>query len=141
MKKIRKNVFETNSSSSHSITICTDSPIDDTIKLDENSNVVLNGGRFDWGYELYNDALTKANYCAIDQMYNNSNIEMLKYVIKKFTKCNDVIINISDEWNDSNYSYIDHQSRGESNQVFESEETLVQFIFSSYSELEIDNDN
>lgn len=33
------------------------------------------------------------------------------------------------------------KSRGESNQVFESEETLVQFIFSSYSELEIDNDN
>lgn len=141
MKKIRNNVFETNSSSTHSITICYDFPIDDTIELNEDSNVILNGGKFGWGYDCHSDALTKANYCAIDQMDNDDNIGMLKDVIKEVTKCNNVIINICNDWNDSCYSCIDHQSRGESDQAFESKGSLAQFIFCSYSELEIDNDN
>lgn len=63
MKKIRKSVFETNSSSTHSITLCdTEFLLDNSIIPDEDGNIVINGGDFGWEHEIYNDAWTKLNY-------------------------------------------------------------------------------
>lgn len=141
-KQVRQNVFETNSSSSHSISIEPSSDgLYDTIIPDEEGNVILCGGEFGWEIEEYTDALTKANYCAVDQLNDDSKIEMLKEVIKEQTGCNDVIINFSDEWNKANYSYIDHASRGTTNEAFYSKEDLRNFIFSKNSILYTDNDN
>ncbi len=141
-KQVRQNVFETNSSSSHSISIEPSSDgLYDTIIPDEEGNIVLTGGEFGWGIDEYNDAITKANYCAVDQLNNEDRIDMLKEVIKEQTGCNDVIIDISDSWRDPNYSYIDHESVGTSLEAFESKETLRDFIFSKNSVLYIDNDN
>lgn len=140
MKKIRRNVFETNSSSTHSISIADNlEGIYDTIIPDEDGNVILQGGKFGWEVARYNDALTKANYCAIDNLYDDENIELLVKVIKEQTNCNEVILSFSlDGWN---YSYIDHQSRGTSLDAFESENTLREFIFNPNSVLYTDNDN
>ena len=70
MKQIRQDTFETNSSSSHSITISNKGhfdanalPIVEYYKGAKNC-VVLTGGEFGWGYEEFDDALTKANYLA-----------------------------------------------------------------------------
>lgn len=65
MQNIRKSVFETNSSSSHSIHIDTSTELNDFIIPNDDGNVVLNGGEFGWEYIRFNDALTKANYCAV----------------------------------------------------------------------------
>jgi len=141
MNTIRKSIFETNSSSTHSISI------DDTminyssITPDENGNIILIGGQFDWEEKDFYDALTKANYCAIDQLRNESNIKMLKKVLIEQTGANDVILDFSGDYKHKNWSYIDHQSLGTSDEAFESEETLRNFIFGRESVLHTDNDN
>ncbi len=66
MKNIRNNVFETNSSSSHSIVISRSNKCKDTIELNNDGCIVLTGGEFGWDWEMYHFAEDKANYCAID---------------------------------------------------------------------------
>jgi hypothetical protein len=136
MKNIRSSVFETNSSSTHSISISKDSyGILETIVPNDNGIIILIGGEFGWEWEKYNDALTKANYCAVD---NINNRDMLIEVIKEHTGAKDVVIAIDESWNSS---YIDHQSEGTSNEAFKTKETLKNFIFNSKCYLFTGNDN
>ena len=65
-RQIRNNVFETNSSSVHTITISNSSPqsIDNYIFFDR--------GEYGWEWEIYNSSQDKANYlyeCMIDLFY------------------------------------------------------------------------
>lgn len=142
MKNIRHNVFETNSSSSHSISISSNDPPEfDTIYPDKDGKIILTGGEFGWEYENYFDSLTKANYCAIDCKNDSVMEQMLIEVIKEHTGASEVILKIDTDWNSGNYSYIDHQSQGTSHDAFESKETLRRFIFDRNSVLTTDNDN
>lgn len=81
MKTIRQGVFETNSSSTHSLTIVRpkdeynlskDVPIveyyQDKKGIQHYNCIVLTGGKFGWGPEDYRDSLTKLNYCAVHFM-------------------------------------------------------------------------
>lgn len=73
-KKVRKAVFETNSSSSHSLHI--DDSVDVFQTLSINSGyidelervvqnaVIVNGGEFGWAWEKFTDAESKASYLA-----------------------------------------------------------------------------
>ena len=134
MEKVRRQVFETNSSSSHSISIADKNAWDyETIHPDEYGIITLGFGYFNFGYESYNDAEIKANYCAIDVSHDFEKFEMLKKVICEHTGAKYVAMDDS--------GYIDHQSRGTSFPAFESEETLKEFIFNPMSQLIIDNDN
>lgn len=143
MKNIRHNIFETNSSSTHSISIAEDSDgILDTIIPDEDGNIVLNGGEFGWSWDAINDSLTKLNYCAIDQVGAiNNKLDLLKQVVCDHTGAKDVIINFSTDYQYPKYSYIDHQSVGTSLSAFDSAESLKQFIFNPKSYLFTGNDN
>lgn len=141
MKTIRHACFETNSSSSHSISIADKIIYDDTIFLNEDGTVVLTGGEFGWGVEDYNDALTKANYCAVDCLGDKDKTDKLKDVIIEMTGAKDVIFDISDDFRKSNYSYIDHQSNGTSHDLFYENNGLKNFIFCRGSTLLISNDN
>lgn len=138
MKCVRHNVWETNSSSSHSISICSGMPLNQSISPDKNGTITLEGGEFGWGPEKYTDALTKANYCAVDNLNNPPRLEMLKEVIKKHTGAKTVVINVGKLVENS---YIDHQSCGTSIEAFESEKTLRDFLFLRSSVLYIDHDN
>lgn len=140
---IRKSCFETNSSSSHSISV-NSGELNDTIRLDGDGNIRLTGGTFGWGYESHNDALTKANYLAVDaaQCDDRTLLKKLKRIIKEFTGAKGVILNISHNHISENFSYIDHQSVGTGvNILRESDEKIRQFLFNRKSELIIDNDN
>lgn len=141
MKTIRHSVFETNSSSSHSISINNKVELYDSIAPNEDGNIVLYGGEFGWEWEKYNDSLTKANYCAIDVIGDEDRINMLIDVIKEHTGAKNVILDFTMDWNDRFYSYIDHQSCGTSNGAFTSKETLKNFIFNPKSILFTGNDN
>lgn len=142
MKSIRPLMFESNSSSSHSICIENAPKSYNTIELDEDGNVVLTGGEFGWEVRSYSGPLTKANYCAIDECSEEGfKRDMLIEVIKKHTGAKDVIFNFNTDYKGPNYSYIDHQSRGTSSDAFESEQTLKNFIFGKGSVLYTDNDN
>ena len=138
MKKIRKNIFETNSSSTHSISVCgneIDSDMYDFIIPNENGEIIFsNSICFSWGFEKFNDAHTKALYCIADHIGEQEKIDMVKKVISEQTGCNNIIVSINDYM-------IDHQSYGTSNEVFESEEKLKNFIFNKNSWLFIGNDN
>lgn len=135
MINVRLNVFETNSSSSHSITISPSTDCPDTIHVREHGTIILRGGEFGWEWETYSDALEKANYCAVDCKDDPEKQKMLINVIKKHTKAKRVIIDLAPG------SYIDHQSSGTSFDAFEDEETLRQFLFNYGSCIETGNDN
>lgn len=131
MKKtlIRSGVFETNSSSSHSISIADETKefVLDTLYPDDDGIVRLIGGEFGWGWFKHNDALTKANYAAQALHYNDVLID----VIKEQTGAIDVIINVEN-------GYIDHESFGI---VPTNKEELRNFIFNKNSWLFGGNDN
>lgn len=133
MKNIRRGVFETNSSSSHSISIANSDGILDTIMPDENGNIVLTVGEFGWDWERINDSLTKANYCAVDVQNDPDKLRMLRDVIMDHTGCSDVIFQIE--------GYIDHKSIGNSSEAFVSYATLKNCIFNPNSYIFTGNDN
>lgn len=157
MQNIRRSVFETNSSSSHSITIAdVDGLMDTSLIPDEDGNIVLNGGGFGWEWEKFNDAKTKANYLAIYvDLYRKENPEMksvLCNVIKTQTGCKDVIFNFGQEkhflstqkeedWDDE--AYINHQSvdSKQYHYLWSNPEQIRQFIFNKGSYLFLGNDN
>lgn len=135
-KTIRHACFETNSSSMHSISIAEGCKYNDTIRLNNDGNVELTGGEFGWEVESYTDAITKANYCAVDCFNHESKREMLNSVLREMTGAKEVVWNFS-----LDSSYIDHQSFGTSNDAFQNEDTLKSFIFCRASVLYTDNDN
>lgn len=141
MKVIRQGVFETNSSSMHSIHIASNAKTYNTIIPNQDGMIVLNGGEFGWEEETYHDSLTKANYCAVDTIDNDALRERLTSVLKAHTGAREIVYNIVHDWNEDNNSYIDHQSIGTSHDAFLSEQMLKEFIFNPMSYLRTDNDN
>ncbi len=137
---IRQKVFETNSSSAHSLSLGLSESKDfvfDSLYPDEEGNIILTGGEFGWEYEKYNDALTKANYAAVSTFYG-LDPDLLKEVILEQTGANDVILNISSDDDSPNWSYIDHQSVGNCPRT---KDELRDFIFNKNSWLFTGNDN
>ena len=139
-KLIRMCVWETNSSSCHSVSIADDTKefVLDSIYPDQNGVITLDGGEFGWDWFKHNDALTKANYAAVASMNNDSFRCVLVDVIKEVTGADCVEFLCSDDYKSSNHSYIDHDSYGvcPSNR-----EDLKQFIFNKNSWLFGGNDN
>ena len=148
-KLIRNGVFETNSSSCHSISIDKNNKnfTASSLYVDEDGCVTLTGGEFGWEQEEYFDALTKANYCAQDiygydwrsDSYSLDEYKknMLIDVIKEQTGCTDVLFDIQSLKD----GYIDHESNGTSYRAFQNKEILRNFIFNRNSYLETNNDN
>ena len=124
--KIRKHTFESNSSSSHTIFISEDVLLLDTSLLpDENGDLTLIGGEFGWEWERYNNAITKANYAAIE----SSGVDrgMLIEVLTEQTGAKNIVFNFSSEyWDDEfeNIAYIDHDSTGNLGEKINSKEDL-----------------
>src|SRR5579885_45905 len=104
MKNIRNKVFETNSSSSHSISIYNATKgLYDTITPDSNGVITLTGGEFGWEWEKYNDAITKANYAAVFALGDQQMTDMLVQVIKDHTGAKEVEITCSDDYKSPNH--------------------------------------
>jgi hypothetical protein len=146
MKNIRNKVFETNSSSSHSISIYNATHgLYDTIAPDSHGVITLTGGEFGWEWEKYNDTLTKANYAAVYAAGDQAMTDMLVQVIKDHTGAKEVQLIFSAEYSGGNYSYIDHQSArsegGDAGKAFDTPLTLKNFIFHPESWLFTGNDN
>jgi hypothetical protein len=144
-KLIRHGVFETNSSSSHSISISHDVSKYQTLFPDEAGVYEFNGGEFGWGYDSYTDADTKANYVATmsmelgegrgDECDDGSTPlrDLLESVITEHTGITKFEYSLK-------YAYIDHQSVDLGMLKWTPQE-MKDFIFNPRSELDIDNDN
>ena len=107
MKLIRKKVFESNSSSSHSYVQTFDEVVFDTIYPDSEGNVEIIGGQYGWEWFKTNDPLEKANYLAQNLFDKDIDLQEFINVLKEQCQC-DIIIDY-DRLLDG---YIDHQSSG-----------------------------
>jgi len=129
---IRHGVFETNSSSMHSLSIG-NSAVKKTI-TSNNERITLGIGEYGWGPELLTMWMEKADYLAVDA--NNKDRVLLKKVIK--SRFPNTIINYKID------GYLDHASAyvvwGEINEAVDKEEFLYDLLFGT-AVIEIDHDN
>lgn len=166
---IRSGVYETNSSSTHCITLQEDINKDTSLLPDKEGFIYLTTGEFEWEWESYGDSYNKASYLLTDckSLIENNNeknilllekyINNLKEVIKKNTYCKDVLYKgvdnivfpllkgLREEEEDGRYSdsfsVVDHQSSGISYEILNNKEYLYNFIFNKNSYLFTGNDN
>lgn len=136
----RGPVFETNSSSVHSISICHNGDILDLLAKDGDT-CTIHGGEFGWKEDCFTDAATKASYVATYAVHYGPHelIEMLMDVVKEVMDVEYVLFDVSDD------DYIDHQSLGGDDAIalvaFQSRKHLKDFIFNRQSTLITGNDN
>ena len=145
-KQIRQGVFETNSSSTHSVTIIEGSHF---VPYYEKLNIET--GEYGWEIETYTNIEDKLSY-ALTFALNRVDLdlfEMLHSVLEEWMP--NTIINyeglayeeVENDFNNDciETGYIDHGSYDEAASIFKSKDTLEDFIFGTDSYFETDNDN
>lgn len=151
--QIRYNIFETNSSSSHSLTIAEykEGQLLDTLYPDYGTTDTLTVGsdEFGWDWATFDDAATKLSYCAIyvrDWVEGDDQpkfFDILTKVIQEHTGIKNIIYPYEKGDYTDYTGYIDHQSVEDRDldYLFENPELLRQFIFNPESTLRTGNDN
>lgn len=160
MKTIRQNTFETNSSSTHSLTINTVgyNDIKDTVQLTVDGDLVLPRMCFGWEHAKYNDIVTKATYLGV---YFNSHIrynqpetkgtaemkQWLDDILIEFTGCKKVIHSYLTIESGGNICicddvHIDHCGEAKNlSEVIMNKENMKNFLTCNDSWLFTSNDN
>lgn len=156
--KVRSGVFETNSSSSHSLVLAdgftnmVEPPIPDSM-MDDGAIHVFSG-EYGWEIETYYDVSSKLSYLYTDAMIgetdadpndkeyqeSNKNLKLIVDAVKQYAGV-DVVFHkeISDY---HPFGYIDHQSVGLISTVWDAGiDGVIRFVFSNDSSFETDNDN
>lgn len=164
-RQIRRSVFESNSSSTHSLQIS----INDTwstLEVDEFENkVITEFGEFGWEVCNYRDAATKLSYivtmlaethedcCSMEELYETEDFKLINDTVAEHCHCDGIIIDsnivVSEYlWDGKVHKYgdhdgyIDHQSvMSISNLLDEYGCTMEEFIFNTGVVLHTDNDN
>lgn len=152
-EQIRKNVFETNSSSSHSLTVSegdiTGQPFSDHTLRE--GVVIVGKGEYGWEFEQYYGIydklaylITQINYEDIPQgdaatvtaelRESDPRFDMLCRVVEEHT-------GVKLQVQPGSTGYVDHQSSDVGLELFDDEKQLRQFLFNSNSYIETDNDN
>lgn len=147
IKLVRRSVFETNSSSCHSISLSS-GDVYDSISPNEYGVIVVGSGEFGWQEETYSDPEARLNYAYIYAMdwsgeKKEDFLSTLKEVVKEHTGATDVVHHKTNSKWGYDYGYIDHQSveSQDLHYLFEDLALLKNFIFGSDSYIETDNDN
>lgn len=142
MQKIRHGVFETNSSSCHSISI-SNSGNYDSISPDKDGVIHVYAGEFGWAQDTFSDPISKLSYLLIyirdwvdSQEDKTEFMNKLLQVVKDQTHCDRIEF-------PTDSGYIDHQSVecNDLHYMFEHAQTLKDFVFGRDSYIETDNDN
>lgn len=156
MRTIRQNVFETNSSSSHSVTISSEgrnSNLKNLKRWLNDDKLVIQRGEFGWDIAEHTDFATKLSYAytlaarnewfwsgrpklseTLDPEEGDDQFKMLEEVLRDHFGDIEIVY-------ENNEGYVDHQSHDMASEIFESKETLADFLFSPFSVLNTDNDN
>lgn len=158
MLKIRKNIFETNSSSTHSLVISKkDRGYDYNLPVDEEGVLTISFGEFGWGPEILKYPHEKLSYLITDRNsihydwqnppsekefeYMLSQDKRVQEIIEVVKSCCPEVKEVKYEFGDNKYNplgYVDHQSQGTS---YESDLSIEDIIFSNKVIIMIDNDN
>ena len=145
--KIRSG-FVSNSSSSSFVVINAKKGY---LKPDFNNPLVVDytfgTTEFGWGPDIIYDLEGRIIFAYLQYLYTKKEewLEMLERVIKNNTLVKNIewIIEI-DNYKLNVYAYIDHQSssaEGMNTEIFDSEQTLKDFIFGNGSYIQLENDN
>ena len=146
MKKIRNGMFETNSSSTHTI-IVTDRKCEPGLFVD------FAIGEFGWDFERLDTINEKASYlytmaceCLGRDVYQDLYEILVKYGVQ--CSCSVPAKFVKPSWSDCEYldnGYIDHASDGDAKEFVERmlnhEHALIKYLFSDESFVVTGNDN
>lgn len=139
MKIVRNKVFETNSSSTHVISITKH----EGYKIPK--HIDFKFGEFGWSYKVYRDMESKASYLYTLTEYSNRELYLNK--IKEYLDEENITYTFEDRKVDS-YGWDDngHIDHGKSNpeiikEVLESKEKFFRFLFDTRSYVTTGNDN
>lgn len=150
--KIRKGAFETNSSSTHSISIDFRTPVESLEELRPflQPPYEYSGGEFGWDWYTYHQMRDRIRYAVTYAMMggeDSSEAEMLREVLawgastpeQEVSPEEISFVPSGSDW--YQFGYIDHQSYDVAAEAFEDEETLKRFLFSDRSFFGTGNDN
>lgn len=170
-RKIRYGMWETNSSSCHSVCISKHKLMNFAMPTPDPSDNFLHVtfGEFGWEVHEYNDPLTKLKYALTmvamvenpkneDEFYETEGFKAIDEVVKNKLNCNGVVVEDDfaiQRWESTRTGkyyeeleidgYIDHQSCEDYNSLQDFlndyDVTLEDFIFNSDVILKTDNDN
>lgn len=145
MKQIRKNVFETNSSSVHTLQISKDGLEPSKLKLNKDGNIEVEFGEFGKDYRIYNTQYEKLQYLIsfiaynysyyydLDDLYENYDYREVRDAICEYTGANDIVIVGEAQ------PYIDHQSQYDCVIRLYKDE-IINFVFNKFIALKTDCD-
>lgn len=137
-KLIRTGVFETNSSSVHTLSIGRSKKSTYEYLPPPGGVVVITGGDYGWGYERLDTWLEKADYLATDAQYREGKyLDLLRQALMDGLGGGvEVKIAVDED------SYVDHQSIGEVwDTILQDRIDLQEFLFNPKYSIIIDNDN
>lgn len=153
MIKIRENVFETNSSSTHSVAVSSkDRGYSHEMPVDENGTLYIQLGEYNWGPDIlytpydklcYVMSYLSQNYSSVEEFAEDVDTGAINPIVEEIDcylkgNCgvsNVVIKKVDNSWNDG-LGYIDHQSVGS---LYH--EDMIDLIFNNSKIILIDNDN
>ena len=161
IRKIRKNVFETNSSSCHSVSISqnkTGLSASNYYQTSPDGFLHTTMGEFGWGYDEFYDFGNKLKYALTmveetevgrfensvpQKFYDSVGFHQIEDAVKKKIGCNGILIEpLKGYWT---YGYIDHQSCEDYDSLQDFLDdygvTIEDFLFNEDVVLIIDNDN
>ena len=143
--QVRKGLFETNSSSVHSIVIGNNG---EDIHKGLPTTLEFYGGEFGWEHEVYTDTDSKASYLYTSIVNCRSYIDVedtlkrIKQILEKWNV--KAVFEELDENNDfRGFCYVDHACNNIEliNELTTNEDLLMNYLFSSGSSVETGNDN
>jgi hypothetical protein len=143
--QIRNGLFETNSSSVHSIVIGNNG---EDIYKNLPATVEFTGGEFGWKHEIYNDTNSKASYLYTSIVDCRAEIDLedaLKRIKEILAKWN-IQANFEQLNKDNRFygfCYVDHADGNIDfiKELITNEELLMNYLFSNGSNIETGNDN
>ena len=148
MQKVRVSVFETNSSSMHSLSIGSNKKME-VLDEEKTEEIILGIGEYGWGPENLTTWLEKADYLAVDVINREDEIKkgmLLEALSLAFPNATFEFALLEPE-NDEDidetktYSgYIDHESVGTVWSDLETVEEVFRVVFGN-SIIVVDNDN
>lgn len=160
-KRIRKGIFESNSSSSHSLSISRMQNYDYTSlrqHIDLDGILHIYPKDFEWEINEYSFPYDKTQYALAminmtegegrgeTDIYETEGFQLLKSTImENIPECTDVVVEVNDDPWSSPFGHIDHQScecyKSLQHFLNDYDVTLEEFIFSTGVILKTDNDN
>lgn len=168
---IRRSVFETNSSSVHSVSISNNDLQDSHLTVNDDGYIEVDPGEFGWGVESFTDQTTKLEYLvmmametegkectSIEEFYQTEGFQHINREIACYCNCKGIIVPElkiekhtykTDKGEERFYinheGYIDHQSCENYGSLKEFLDdyrtTVIEFVFNPGAILHISNDN